>query len=500
MRMNRKLVLIASLLLSVAMGTTGTIAYLQDTDSQVNVMTLGRVEIEQHEQERVPAEGAALETAAETGDTVLQKFTNAQPAYPVVGDYSAPSASIKMGGVNYSMFNPNNVIDKIVTVENIGKSDAYVRTIIAIEAPGYDEKELIFRNVNSQLFDKTVWAPYVINEAEYLVAEFVYDEALAPGKITAPSLLQVFLKSEATNEDIEPFGDTWDILALSQGVQTAGFEAIDTMDETETVAKSAAKNALDTAFGEVNQENVTKWFGSLEIPGVIEDYAGIIEVKGKDGTYILGQDIDTEDIVLPGNGSIKLDLNGKTITAEKKDQFAFGAQQGGVLHLTGDGTVNMGKGFLTSKGDAEIIIDGGTYTMDTTTRLNSKYHHSVIQNTGKMVINGGTFIGKVDNATLFMATSNARLEINGGFFENTADKTPDLLEVGGNKDNTNRIILKGGTFVNYNPLEDRMTYTDEWPAGGEAAFGGPWILIPGDYMVVSETQANGDVWYSVVPK
>jgi len=99
-----------------------------------------------------------------------------------------------------------------------------------------------------------------------------------------------------------------------------------------------------------------------------------------------------------------------------------------------------------------------------------------------------------------MATSNARLEINGGFFENTADKTPDLLEVGGNKDNTNRIILKGGTFVNYNPLEDRMTYTDEWPAGGEAAFGGPWILIPGDYMVVSETQANGDVWYSVVPK
>ena len=71
--------------------------------------------------------------------------------------------------------------------------------------------------------------------------------------------------------------------------------------------------------------------------------------------------------------------------------------------------------------------------------------------------------------------------------------------MGTNKNNTNRIVITGGTFVNWNPLNDRMCYTGQWPANGEAAFGGPWMLIPGGYTVISETQANGDVWYTVVP-
>ena len=100
---------------------------------------------------------------------------------------------------------------------------------------------------------------------------------------------------------------------------------------------------------------------------------------------------------------------------------------------------------------------------------------------------------------MFFATSNSRIEINGGFFENTADKTPDLLSVGTNKSNTNRIIITGGTFINYNPMNDPMCYTGDWPANGEAEFGGPWILIPGGYTVVAETQAKGDVWCTVVP-
>ena len=105
----------------------------------------------------------------------------------------------------------------------------------------------------------------------------------------------------------------------------------------------------------------------------------------------------------------------------------------------------------------------------------------------------------VDNAVLFFATTNARIEINGGFFENTVDKTPDLLSMGTNNQTTTRIIITGGTFVNWNPLEYRMMYTGEWPAD-EAAFVGPWMLIPVEYKVVSETQANGDIWYSVVPE
>ena len=86
------------------------------------------------------------------------------------------------------------------------------------------------------------------------------------------------------------------------------------------------------------------------------------------------------------------------------------------------------------------------------------------------------------------------------FFKNTVDSTPDLFSMGTNKGNTNRIVITGGTFVNWNPLEDRMCYTGEWPAEGESAFSGPWMLIPGNYKVVSETQSNGEVWYTVVEK
>ena len=73
------------------------------------------------------------------------------------------------------------------------------------------------------------------------------------------------------------------------------------------------------------------------------------------------------------------------------------------------------------------------------------------------------------------------------------DKTPDLLSMGTNKGNTNRIVITGGTFVNWNPFEDRMMYTGEWTVDGEAVLSGPWMLIPGGYKVVSETKSNGDI-------
>ncbi|MBQ6829556.1 MAG: hypothetical protein IJO59_00370, partial [Clostridia bacterium] len=56
---------------AVAIG--GTVAYLQDSDSDVNVMTLGEVKIEQIEQER-----------NEAGELV--EFSQAKPAYPAVGN------------------------------------------------------------------------------------------------------------------------------------------------------------------------------------------------------------------------------------------------------------------------------------------------------------------------------------------------------------------------------------------------------------------------------
>ena len=45
MKLNRSLLLVLALVLSLAMVTTGTLAYLTDTDTKVNVFTLGNVDI-----------------------------------------------------------------------------------------------------------------------------------------------------------------------------------------------------------------------------------------------------------------------------------------------------------------------------------------------------------------------------------------------------------------------------------------------------------------------
>ena len=202
--MKKIIALVLALVLTVAASVAGTVAYLQAEDSDVNVMTLGNVKIEQIEQERAE-------------DGTLQDFTQGQPAYPAVGPIDWASKGVDVNGTEYLVFTEKlqNVIDKIVTVENVGKSDAFVRTIIALEAPGYDAKNLIHVNVNPDGITQTAWTPVDINGVEYVYSVFTYKAALKAGEGSAPSLVQVFLDSKATNEDVAKFGDVWDIRVLS---------------------------------------------------------------------------------------------------------------------------------------------------------------------------------------------------------------------------------------------------------------------------------------------
>ena len=90
-----------------------------------------------------------------------------------------------------------------------------------------------------------------IDGVQYVIAYKVYEEALAPGQTTEPSLKQVFMSPDADNEITELFMNTYTILALSQGTQTAGFDS--------------AEVALNTAFGEVTGENVLTWLAETPI-------------------------------------------------------------------------------------------------------------------------------------------------------------------------------------------------------------------------------------------
>ena len=83
--------------------------------------------------------------------------------------------------------------------------------------------------------------------------------------------------------------------------------------------------------------------------------------------------------------------------------------------------------------------------------------------------------------------------VNGGFFQATPDCDTNDYRYTLNcidenyKNGTANIIVKGGTFVNFDPSNNL--------AEGENT-----NYLADGYKVVSEKQTSGDIWYTVVPK
>lgn len=244
---------IATLSLVAALAVTaigGTMAYFTDTDYNKNVMVTGNVKIDQIEKDR-------------NGDD----FVDNKPLYPVSQKYT--------GQEEWQETEPN-LVDKYVTVKNEGHTTAYVRTLFAFEAgpenaniPGGDlltdpyihffhtqGNEIKFSTVKAANDGKDAYITidgtrYVVGVAYYnnstaTDSEGIKTSAIAAGATTDASLQGVWLNSTAGNEFYDYVGDKYDILVLSQAVQTEGF--------------TTAAKAFDAAFGTMTQANLQKWF------------------------------------------------------------------------------------------------------------------------------------------------------------------------------------------------------------------------------------------------
>ncbi len=273
------LVLVMAITASLAI--TGTVAYLQSDDSNVNVMTLGNVKIEQHEYQRVENAEGVYETQEidDVTSYVLEDFDQGKPLYPIVGDPSTGAAGwdgtiVRMTQVDsygsMQVFAGKNAQDKFVTVENTGKSDAYIRTLVAIEV-GTGDASLIGTSYHGTWSLEEI-GTIVIDDVNYYVTEYLYNGGqlsdgswrhkngiLPAGDTSYPNLSQVYLKSVATNEDMEKLdgngNGTLDILVLSQAVQAEGFDD--------------ATKAFDAAFPKgTDNENVAEWFGGITVPNL----------------------------------------------------------------------------------------------------------------------------------------------------------------------------------------------------------------------------------------
>ena len=281
--MKKKLAATLSVVLILGLATLGILAYLTDTDSDVNVMTLGNVAIEQIEQER-NADGKLQEFTGNNKDSDGNAVDNdgRKGLYPLTPGYDEGDL-----GEDNLWHTENNAVDKLVSVANTGESAAYVRTWFAFEYGNETVFEKVKLNINETdwTWDWDTATVEEIKGVKYYVVNAVYNKALAATDTpTEYSLKQVALDSAATNEDCETLdgnkNGTYDILVFSQAVQTAGFE-------------NRPADALKTAFGSAHPWN--EGIASEEdlLKAIAEAKAGdVISVKG--GTY----DFTETDIVI----------------------------------------------------------------------------------------------------------------------------------------------------------------------------------------------------------
>lgn len=139
-----------------------------------------------------------------------------------------------------------------------------------------------------------------------------------------------------------------------------------------------------------------------------------------------------------------------------------------ALLVAADTTINAGE-------DGGIDTRGGAYGINVISGAN-------------LVINGGTYYG----GGTAVQVQKGTVTINGGHFavEPFSDDRYGynfLLNCIDDpyKDGTANIIVKGGTFVNFNPANCK-------------AEGADTNFVAEGYGVVATPQANGDVWYTVV--
>ena len=485
--MKKYLLIALSMVLVAALSVAGTLAYLQfQTPTAVNVMTLGNVKIEQLEYERVVENGDYVNIDTSNVDPnygytttwKLQPFTQAKPALPAVygngtGIYGwdenhqiynqvgAPGSNALFSGVG-------NVVDKFVFVKNTGKTDAYYRTVIAIEWPeidnaNIDENELIHINVTGndrfeKLYDTNhdnggFFVGYTtIDNVRYGLFNISYKNVLAPNEVSRPSLLQVFIDPKATNEDCAKFGDTWEILVVSQAIQAAGFDN--------------AATALEAGFGKITTAQHPWSNTAPAIPAVVDTADELADAIAEGKDVILTKDVVIDKTInVAKDDDITINLNGNDLNYAVSNTGASAIiSNKGNLEITGNGTLSFvaanpdmqaipsyATNTITNTGNGTLIIGKGVVI---TNGSDGGASYAVDVQSGKVILDGGTLIG--ERCALRVARFNADAEfiMNDGLVKAA---TPAWIHLPGSNAAdapSIKVTINGGTFQSTKPTSE----------------------------------------------
>lgn len=225
---------------------------------------------------------------------------------------------------------------------------------------------------------------------------------------------------------------------------------------------------------------------------VAEGYKVISEAHGADTWYtVVAAPTTAEQLksALKFNGNVE--VNEEILTAQD-DVFSRRTTVAVPTTLTlnkkivspdgmGENSSNFAALFVAADTTINATDEGGINT-----GTNGAYGIDVIGG-ATLVINGGNYYGggtavQVEKGTLI---------INGGFFACEPFGEPygtnfliNCIDAAW-KNGTAKVSITGGTFVNFNPANNK--------AEGEGT-----NFVADGYKVVSATQTNGDIWYTVV--
>ena len=462
---------VLSLALVAVLSIGGTLAYLKSEDSDVNVMTMGNVKIAQHEYERATNNDGSYKTDTIDNQTsyVLKEFTQLKPLLPIVGDPSTGEAgwddtTVRMTQVGsyggMQVFAGKVAQDKFVTVENTGKNDAYIRTIIAVEVGTADE-DLIGISYHLTWTANGI-GKFTANGTTYYLYEFMYNGAagvrhengvLPAGDTSYPNLSQVYLKSETENEDIEAIDGNangkLDILVLSQAVQTSGF--------------NNAKEALDRAFGETTTAKAAEWFDGMTYEKTVKNFAELNDALGNHAEIIIGNGFDTasEPVMIEKTDAV-INGNNHTLTAGSSIGYGYAVWEDSNVVFNDINTIGGGVNVQNSK----ATFNNGLIEINTA-QTGQRYAFYVYNS--EVTINGGTFKFEAYKKRGYIyAQGSSTVIINGGTFgpasNHPTDPTAPIIEDGG------QVIINGGTF-GFDPTE--------WVAAGHTVVNngnGTWTV------------------------
>lgn len=219
---------------------------------------------------------------------------------------------------------------------------------------------------------------------------------------------------------------------------------------------------------------------------------------GQQTTITLQGDL-SEDVTIPAEKNILLDLNGHKLTNVSGNTIT----NNGTLSITGTGTVDNishGKAAVYNNVGGTVTLNGGTYTRSKETgeptdgsAKNSYYN---IVNWGEMTINNGVTVEQNGNFSSMIEngfysgngrTNNPKLTINGGMFSGGLNTVKN--------DDRGVLEIKGGTFTNVQQAAV-LNWNETTIDGGtfQANTGAQAVILNGqidDAMDVGKLTING---------